>query len=142
MNNAPTDVDEDKLMYSLQELISIMVDHCPDLGVLLTNEDFMAIMDRFKGDSKYKLCKSILESFSNISDTTSDPVIIHALFDLARYLHDCLDSLSPDDERRQIGILLSRFVHKIDFSRDLEQHLNVLVDFRAAFPNLDVVKDK
>ena len=67
---------------------------------------------------------------------------IHTVFDIARSLHDSLDSLSPEDERRQISELLCLFVGQIDFGNDVEQQLKVLVDCRAAFPNLDSVKDR
>ncbi len=43
----------------------------------------------------------------------SDPVILHTLFDVARSLHDSLDSMSFYDERRQITDLIVNFVRKV-----------------------------
>jgi hypothetical protein len=45
-------------------------------------------------------------------------------------MHDSLDSLSFDDERRQIGRLIVHFVRRVDFGRDLEAQLNQYADFR------------
>merc|ERR1711924_392967 len=73
---------------------------------------------------------------------TSDIIIINTLFDLARDLHDSVDSLSEAGERRHISNLICGFVEKIDFGQDLEQQLNVFVDCRGAFANLDSVKDR
>lgn len=71
--------------------------------------------------------------------STSDPVIINSLMDVARILHDSLDSLSFADERNQISQLILKFISKIDFGNDLEQHLNVYNDCRRSFTNLDSV---
>lgn len=111
------------------------------LGNIITTESFMELMDLFPADRKTILCKQLMDSFTKTHGSTSDPVVIHAVLDMGRTLHDGLDSLSVEDERRQIGSIISRFIHQIDFGRDLEQQLHVLVDCRAAFFNLDVVKD-
>ena len=64
------------------------------------------------------------------------------MFDICRTIHDSVDCLSPEGERRYIGNLLNGFIGKIDFGRDLEQQLNVYVECRAIFCNLDMVKDQ
>ena len=60
---------------------------------------------------------------------------------VARQLHDSLDYLSFDDERRQLGLLITAFIRKMSFGQDLEAHLNFYVDCRANFANLDAVLD-
>jgi hypothetical protein len=46
-----------------------------------------------------------------------------------------------EDEKRQISKLICRFVRKIQFGNDVEQHLNFFVDCRRFFVSLDSVKD-
>jgi hypothetical protein len=48
-------------------------------------------------------------------------------------------ALTVDDEKRQIGNLISGFVKKVDYGRDFEQQLSFYVESRSAFPNLDSV---
>lgn len=48
-------------------------------------------------------------------------------------------ALTVDDEKRQIGNLISGFVKKVDYGRDFEQQLSFYVEARSAFPNLDSV---
>jgi hypothetical protein len=81
-------------------------------------------MDSFKGHAK-----------------TNDAILIHTMFDIGRTLHDSLDCLSPEGEKKHISSLLCSFVEKIDFGKDLEQQLNIYVECRSIFSNLDFVKD-
>ncbi len=68
--------------------------------------------------------------------------MIHTLFDIGKTLHDSLDCLSPEGEKKHIATLLCNFIEKIDFGKDLEQQLNTYVECRSIFSNLDLVKDK
>ena len=74
--------------------------------------------------------------------STSDAVLIHTMFDIGRTLHDSVDSLSDEGEKRHIGSLICAFIDKINFGKDLEQQLNVYVECRSIFCNLDLVQDK
>jgi hypothetical protein len=124
---------------ALEATVEAVVRNARDFGAILTSEHFMAVMDLFKSDKKTVLCRSLLKHFCEGNDTTSDPVVIHTVFDLARTLHDSVDFLSTDVERRGVASLIRSFISKIDFGRDLEQQLNVYVDCRVGFSNLDEV---
>lgn len=73
---------------------------------------------------------------------TSDGILIHTMFEIGRTLHDSVDLLSPEGERRQISHQLCRFIDRIDFGKDLEQQLNIYVECRAIFCNLDIVLER
>jgi hypothetical protein len=51
-------------------------------------------------------------------------------------------SLSCDELRTACRLVWFSAHCQVDFGKDLEQHLGVLVDCRASFPNLDLVKDR
>ena len=85
--------------------------------------------------------QDILETFKSLG-TTNDAVLINTMFDIGRTLHDSVDLLSSDGDRKHIAGLLCGFIDKIDYGKDLEQQLNVYVECRAIFCNLDQVKDK
>lgn len=47
--------------------------------------------------------------------------------------------MTVDDERRQISNLISFFIRRVSYKRDVEQQLSFYVDARATFTNLDSV---
>ena len=128
-------------------------------------DNFLPLLDCIEKETKVAASKNILSSVASSTATASDPVMLHALFDVARNLHDSVDSLSFSDERRQISQLIVDFIRKvfdwltesrmscaytiwqwgicagsqIDFGRDLEKQLSTYVECRQAFTNLDAV---
>jgi hypothetical protein len=131
---------KNEIMPVLEKIVTLVITNTNDFGVIVTSEHFLALMDLFRGTKQLDVCKNMISTFTAKQEgSTSDPVLIHALFDFARSLHDSLDSLSYDDDVKQIGNLICGFIDKIDFGNDLEQQLNVYVDCRAAFANLDAV---
>jgi len=134
----------------LEHLFSALIAHAggkgsggAGLGVggILTSEHLHKLLDTFKPARKVEICKEILAVVASHQSPTSNPILINTLFDMARSLHDSIDALSADGERRRIASLVCSFVGKIDFRKDLEQQLNLYVDCRAAFPNLDQVQE-
>jgi len=123
----------------LGAIVTCMMQHSQDLNKTLTMEHFLPILDLLDKQQKVETSKIVLTKFQEHGFNTSDPVIIHTLFDVARSCHDSIDSLSFDDERRQIGGLIISFIRRIDFGRDLEQQLNMYVECRQAFTSLDMV---
>lgn len=67
----------------------------------------------------------------------SDPVLISSLRDVCRMLHDSIDYLTFEDERRQITDLLCHVIDYIDYGHDLEKQLNEYIECRAMFSKLD-----
>lgn len=85
-----------------------------------------------------EVCKKILSACSS-EQKTCDPVVINALMFLCAVLHDSVNALSVDDERRQIGEILSNTIRRIDYGRDFEQQLSFYVEARGSFSNIDAV---
>lgn len=102
-------------------------------------DNFLPLVDLFKQETvKVEVCKNILTSCSS-GHRTCDPVVINALMYLCCVLHDSVNALTVEDERRQIGEILCNIIRKIDYGRDFEQQLNFYVEARAAFANIDAV---
>jgi hypothetical protein len=62
------------------------------------------------------------------------------MFEVARTCHDAIDLLTPAEEAGAVCDLISAFMRKVDFGRDLERQLEVLMECRQAFTNVDALK--
>jgi hypothetical protein len=54
-----------------------------------------------------------MHKYHRSNQKISDPVTRHIVFEQCRVLHDSLDSLSSEDDRRQITRLIARFVQLV-----------------------------
>ncbi|KAK3583633.1 hypothetical protein CHS0354_039460 [Potamilus streckersoni] len=123
----------------LQSIVSKILSHVHDFSMLFSLDKFLPFIDMFqKETAKVEVCKNIVEAFTKYQvETTTDPVIINAMMFICKTLHDSVNALTLDDERRMISNLISGFIQKISFGRDFEQQLSFYVEARAAFSNLD-----
>ncbi|CAG2109601.1 unnamed protein product [Medioppia subpectinata] len=122
-----------------------------DFAALFAMNNFMPFLDLLQKESvKVDACKAIVESFiknfnNSVHDededviTTSDPVILNSMTYLCKALHDSVNALTLEDERRQISHLVISFVKRVSFGGDFESELNFYVDSRANFCNLESV---
>lgn len=67
--------------------------------------------------------------------------MIHSIFQVAKTLHDKIDSMSTDEEVTRVSKIICELLRKIDFGRDLDKTLNTLTTARGYFINLDDVTE-
>ncbi|XP_057321431.1 VPS35 endosomal protein-sorting factor-like [Microplitis mediator] len=124
----------------LQAIVEKIVSKTQDFESLLAMDNFLPLIDLFHKESiKVEVCKNIIEGFRAQSGLVTDPIIINALMYIARIMHDSVNALTVEDEKRQIGALICDLVQRVDYGRDFEKQLNYYAEARAAFPNLDSV---
>jgi hypothetical protein len=115
----------------LSSIVELLLKH-RDFGSLVFLDKFLPLLDLFRKQVKYEVFKSIHAQYAESKYRTSDPVVIHAMFDIIRNLHENLDGMAIEDEKKQVSSLIIKFVDKVNFGKDLEKALNFLVDLRQA----------
>jgi len=124
----------------LLSILSKVISESKDFKEAFTMDNFLPFFDMFQKESvKVSACKTIMESFKRSGDELSDPVLINSLMSLCKTMHDFINAISLDDDRRVITDLISTFLHRVTFGKDFEKQLNFFVDSRAIFSNLDHV---
>lgn len=124
----------------LTRVIDRILAHMHDFSIVFSMDKFLPFLDMLQKESvKVDVCKVIMEAFVRYQvEPTCDPVIIIAAMFICKTIHDSVNALTLDDDKRQIGILICAFIRKISFGRDFEQQLGFYVEARATFSNLDL----
>ncbi|XP_078097064.1 VPS35 endosomal protein-sorting factor-like isoform X2 [Mustelus asterias] len=125
----------------LQSIITKILDQFHDFAVLFSMEKFLPFLDMFQKESvKVEVCKSIMEVFiRQQQELTRDPVILNALMHICKTMHDSVNALTLEDEKRSLAVLISGFIRMVSFGRDFEQQLSFYVEARSTFCNLESV---
>ncbi|XP_066291616.1 VPS35 endosomal protein-sorting factor-like isoform X2 [Branchiostoma lanceolatum] len=140
----------------LQSIVTKVLSHMHDFAVLFSMDKFLPFIDMFQKESvKVEVCKTVMETFTSGArpgalytvgykkrvqqDTTSDPVIMNALMFICKTMHDSVNALTLEDEKKAISNLICGFIRRISFGRDFEQQLSFYVEARATFSNLEPV---
>lgn len=81
-----------------------------------------------------------MESFiKHQQESTKDPVILNALLHICKTMHDSVNALTLEDEKRMLAALINGFIKMVSFGRDFEQQLSFYVEARSMFCNLEPV---
>ncbi|XP_062331258.1 VPS35 endosomal protein-sorting factor-like isoform X1 [Osmerus eperlanus] len=125
----------------LQSVIRKILTYFTDFSVLFSMERFLPFLDMFQKDSvRVEVCRSIMEVFiKHQLEPTRDPVILNALLHVCKTMHDSVNALTLEDEKRSLALLINGFIRMVSFGRDFEQQLSFCVEARATFCNLEPV---
>lgn len=141
MTMVSTISNDDKFKIATNKKSLVAAIDLPYIPSNIFQDNFLPVIDLFQKESvKLDVCKSIMGVYrAKVEDSTSDPVLINNLMFLCRTLNDSVNSLTSDDERRQICALVSHFIQQVHYGRDFEAQLAFYGEARAAFLNLDAV---
>ncbi|ESO85799.1 hypothetical protein LOTGIDRAFT_195736 [Lottia gigantea] len=125
----------------LLSVVSKILVHQHDFSLLFSLEKFMPFIDMFQRETvKVEACKTVAESFDKYQvESTNDPVVINAMMFICKTMHDSVNALTLEDEKRVISNMICGFIRQILFGRDFEQQLSFYVEARSNFSNLDTV---
>uniref|UniRef100_UPI003AAA9D70 VPS35 endosomal protein-sorting factor-like isoform X2 n=1 Tax=Centroberyx gerrardi TaxID=166262 RepID=UPI003AAA9D70 len=125
----------------LQSVIRKILTYFHDFSVLFSMERFLPFLDMFQKDSvRVEVCRSIMEVFIRHQlEPTRDPVILNAMLHICKTMHDSVNALTLEDEKRSLALLINGFIRMVSFGRDFEQQLSFCVEARATFCNLEPV---
>uniref|UniRef100_A0A3Q3KWI5 VPS35 endosomal protein-sorting factor-like n=1 Tax=Labrus bergylta TaxID=56723 RepID=A0A3Q3KWI5_9LABR len=125
----------------LQSVIRKILTYFNDFSVLFSMERFLPFLDMFQKDSvRVEVCRSIMEVFiKHQMEPTRDPVILNAMLHICKTMHDSVNALTLEDEKRSLAVLIIGFIRMVSFGRDFEQQLSFCVEARATFCNLESV---
>uniref|UniRef100_A0A8C3LFN8 VPS35 endosomal protein-sorting factor-like n=1 Tax=Chrysolophus pictus TaxID=9089 RepID=A0A8C3LFN8_CHRPC len=125
----------------LQSIIQKVITYINDFSLLFSVEKFLPFLDMFQKESvRVEVCKCIMESFiKHQQESTKDPVILNALLHICKTMHDSVNALTLEDEKRLLAALINGFIKMVSFGRDFEQQLSFYVEARSMFCNLEPV---
>uniref|UniRef100_A0A8C2Q133 VPS35 endosomal protein-sorting factor-like n=1 Tax=Cyprinus carpio TaxID=7962 RepID=A0A8C2Q133_CYPCA len=114
----------------LQSVIKKILTYFHDFSVLFSMEKFLPFLDMFQKDSvRVEVCKSIMEVFiKHQQEPTRDPVILNALLHICKTMHDSVNALTLDDEKRALSLLINGFIRMV--SPCLTIHLIITMETR------------
>uniref|UniRef100_A0A8C2MXP7 VPS35 endosomal protein-sorting factor-like n=1 Tax=Cricetulus griseus TaxID=10029 RepID=A0A8C2MXP7_CRIGR len=99
----------------LQSIIKKVIAHFHDFSVLFSVEKFLPFLDMFQKESvRVEVCKCIMEAFiKHQQEPTKDPVILNALMHICKTMHDSVNALTLEDEKRMLAHLINGFIKMV-----------------------------
>lgn len=127
-----------------------------DLSTFFALDSFVPLLDLLKKESiKTEACKVIVRTYfgkiidfehnleyqEDVKDVglITDPVILNSLTYLCKIIHDTVNALTLEDDKREVSDLIISFISRVSFHRDFQSHLEFLVEARSNYSNLEPV---
>ncbi|XP_023584094.1 VPS35 endosomal protein-sorting factor-like [Trichechus manatus latirostris] len=125
----------------LQSIIKKVITHFHDFSVLFSVEKFLPFLDMFQKESvRVEVCKCIMEAFiKHQHEPTKDPVILNALLHVCKTMHDSVNALTLEDEKRMLAYLINGFIKMVSIKEEVLVHLEMSVN-RLAMETRQVMK--
>jgi len=102
-----------EVQQQLQSIVQKVLSYYMDFNKLFIMDNFVPLLDLFRGTTQIDVNKAILETFSKLKETVSDSITINTMFGLAKVAHNSVNALSFADEVRQISRLINAFISKV-----------------------------
>ncbi|KAI5736076.1 hypothetical protein M8J77_026343 [Diaphorina citri] len=104
---------------------------------ILGMEHLLPYLELLRDENRLDVCKNLMKAVYETSpEPIHDVIIVNTIMTLCKFLHNSLNALSVDDERRQVSQLLCDFITR---AQVYGNQLSFYVDAREAFSNLDPV---
>uniref|UniRef100_A0A8D9ESI6 UPF0505 protein C16orf62 n=1 Tax=Cacopsylla melanoneura TaxID=428564 RepID=A0A8D9ESI6_9HEMI len=128
----------------LSLIINLGVNSSLSIMSILSMEHLLPYLELLKEENRIEVCKNLTKAIQETSpDPIHDVILINTIMTLCKYLHDSLNALSVQDERRQVSQLVTNFISRVQqVSGNHSNQVQLLafyVDAREAFSNLDAV---
>lgn len=129
----------------IQILVKIMNSSVVDFQQFLTSEIFVPFIEMFQKESiKVQACKTVMQHLiksvrkgeDNLNYNESDYMSI--LVYITRTMHDSIDQLTSEEERKELSNLITEFVNLVQFNSYQDQ-LDFLVQCRSNYHNFNNV---
>ena len=132
----------EKCLALVESIAFRVLTHRETLADALALESFAAAGDFLCGSTRRYFFRRALELVTDrAAGPIRDPLALHFAFEGAKVLHDALDGMSADSDRREATRLTTRFIRAASFGRDYEAHLNFPGSCRGAFHALSDVQE-
>jgi len=112
-----------------------------DVSSLLDSANFVRLVDSLDAEGKQSLFRRLLATLLKKKRKVTDMVTLNFYLDGAKAVAASIDRLTAEGTRKEIFRTLVDLVQSIDFGRDFESHLNVLVECRKSFPFIEPVQE-
>jgi hypothetical protein len=108
---------------------------------ILSGDNFLFLLQNFNPDMKLNICNTIFRQLINQKDKITDTYLAFSLLKIGKFIHDSIEIFSPQEKRKEVSDILSKFINKIDFGMDFENYFNFLTEARAAYCELETISE-